>query len=98
VLNFKLGKTGLNPRYEVFDRLQLERAGNFAVGSDRGNLTSDEREYIHLLKLLVSEYEEKHHIPDIYGVNLLKVLIETNILSKYYATQLPSSFEKFIIC
>jgi HTH-type transcriptional regulator/antitoxin HigA len=51
---------------------------------DRGNLTSDEREYLHLLGLLVSEYEEKHHpIPDIYGVNLLKVLIEErNLLQK----------------
>ncbi len=51
---------------------------------DRDNLTSDEREYLHLLGLLVSEYEEKHHpIPDIYGVDLLKVLIEErNLLQK----------------
>lgn len=44
---------------------------------DRGNLTPDERDYLHILGLLVQEYEEIHYpIPDIHGVELLKVLME----------------------
>ncbi|MCL1468779.1 helix-turn-helix domain-containing protein [Argonema galeatum] len=44
---------------------------------DRGTLTDDERDYLHLLGLLVSEYEEIHYpIDDIFGVALLKALIE----------------------
>ncbi|MGK7875745.1 MAG: type II toxin-antitoxin system HigA family antitoxin [Xenococcaceae cyanobacterium] len=56
----------LNATQEVIDSLL-----------DRGNLTPDERDYLHLLGLLVSDYEERHYsLPDIYGVELLKVLIE----------------------
>jgi HTH-type transcriptional regulator/antitoxin HigA len=44
---------------------------------DRPQLSLDERDYLNLLGTLVYEYEEKHvHIPDIYGVELLKVLID----------------------
>lgn len=44
---------------------------------DQENLNEDERDYLHLLGLLVSEYENKfYNIPDIYGIDLLKVLIE----------------------
>lgn len=44
---------------------------------DQEKLTPDERDYLHLLGLVVSEYEEKnYHVPNIYGVELLKVLIE----------------------
>lgn len=44
---------------------------------DRGTLTDDERDYLHLLGLLVSEYEEIHYpIDDIFGVALLKALME----------------------
>ncbi len=50
---------------------------------DQGNLTIDERDYLHLLGLLVSEYEDVNYpIPDIYGVELLKVLIEEHNLTK----------------
>ncbi|GBF81531.1 helix-turn-helix domain-containing protein [Aphanothece sacrum] len=44
---------------------------------DRGKLTQDERDYLHLLGLLVTEYEEVHHsIPDISGIEVLKTLLE----------------------
>lgn len=44
---------------------------------DARNLTSDQQEYLNLLGMLISEYEEKNvEVPDIYGVNLLNVLIE----------------------
>lgn len=44
---------------------------------DQKSLTLEERDYLSLLGSLVSEYEQKHHpIPDIYGVELLKVLTE----------------------
>ncbi|MBD2005225.1 MULTISPECIES: helix-turn-helix domain-containing protein [Cyanophyceae] len=48
---------------------------------DQRELTSDERDYLHLLGLLVSEYEDIHYpIPDINGVDLLKVLMEESNL------------------
>jgi HTH-type transcriptional regulator / antitoxin HigA len=44
---------------------------------DKSELSADEREYLSVLGSLVSEYEQKYHpIPDISGVDLLKVLIE----------------------
>lgn len=39
-------------------------------------LSPDEQDYLNLLGTLVYEYEEVHHpVPDIYGVELLKVLM-----------------------
>jgi HTH-type transcriptional regulator / antitoxin HigA len=56
---------------EVIDRLL-----------DQSELTDEEEEYLHLLGTLVSEYEQTlEPIPDIYGVELLKVLIEERGLS-----------------
>lgn len=44
---------------------------------DKGELTPDERDYLHVLGMLVCEYEQTlEPIPDIYGVELLKALIE----------------------
>lgn len=44
---------------------------------DRGYLTEDEKDYLNLLGALVYEYEQKQSpLPDIYGVDLLKCLIE----------------------
>lgn len=44
---------------------------------DQERLTPDERDYLHLLGLVVSEYEEHHYpVADIHGVELLKVLLE----------------------
>ena len=44
---------------------------------DKGELTEDERDYLNLLGTLIEAYEEQAvEIPDIYGVDLLKVLIE----------------------
>jgi len=43
---------------------------------DKGELTPDEQDYLNVLGTLVYEYEERHKlIPDIHGVELLKVLI-----------------------
>lgn len=55
----------LNATQEVIDGL-----------IDKGDLTSDERDYLNLLGTLVYEYEEEHYpMPDIHGVELLKVLL-----------------------
>lgn len=44
---------------------------------DRAPLTSEEEDYLNVLGALVYEYEQtKEPIPDIHGVELLKVLIE----------------------
>ena len=44
---------------------------------DRPQLTQDERDYLNVLGALVYKYEEEHvEIADIYGVELLKALIE----------------------
>lgn len=48
---------------------------------DRAPLTLDEEDYLHVLGTLVYEYEQTlEPIPDIHGVELLKVLIEDNNL------------------
>jgi HTH-type transcriptional regulator/antitoxin HigA len=51
---------------------------------DKGELTEAEEDYLNLLGILVHEYEEKQElVPDIYGVELLKVLIsELNLKQK----------------
>jgi HTH-type transcriptional regulator/antitoxin HigA len=44
---------------------------------DKGELSKEERDYLHVLAALVYDYEQKQEpIPDIHGVELLKVLIE----------------------
>ncbi|MCY7385207.1 MAG: transcriptional regulator [Microcoleus sp. CAN_BIN18] len=44
---------------------------------DKGELTPDERDYLNVLGTLVYEYEQTlEPIPDIYGIELLKALIE----------------------
>jgi HTH-type transcriptional regulator / antitoxin HigA len=44
---------------------------------DAGQMSADRREYLNLLGMIIHEYEEKTvEIPDIYGVELLHVLIE----------------------
>ncbi len=44
---------------------------------DKSELTPDEHDYLNLLELLVYEYEQTlEPIPDIYGIELLKALIE----------------------
>ncbi|MEG3990787.1 transcriptional regulator [Microcoleus sp. S28C3] len=43
---------------------------------DKGELTSDERDYLNVLGTLVYEYDQTlEPIPDIYGIELLKTLI-----------------------
>lgn len=43
---------------------------------DRGELIPEESDYLNVLGTLVHEYEHQEAIPDIYGVELLKALIE----------------------
>ena len=44
---------------------------------DRNELTPDEQDYLNVLGTLVYEYEQKNEaIPDIFGVELLKALID----------------------
>jgi len=44
---------------------------------DSGEITSEKKDYINVLGMLVHEYEEKHIlIPDLSGVELLKALID----------------------
>jgi HTH-type transcriptional regulator / antitoxin HigA len=60
----------------------LQQAQN-AVNSilDQGPMGQEEHEYINVLGTLIHEYEQIHHpVPDIYGVELLKILIEENEL------------------
>ncbi|MEH1909092.1 helix-turn-helix domain-containing protein [Nostoc sp.] len=46
---------------------------------DSAPLTSDEKDYLNILGTLVHEYEQTQQpVPDIYGVDLLQVLIEEN--------------------
>ena len=48
---------------------------------DRDPLTPDESDYLNVLETLVYEYEQTQEpIPDIHGVELIKVLIEDNDL------------------
>ncbi|MBD2731829.1 transcriptional regulator [Nostoc sp. FACHB-892] len=51
---------------------------------DKGELTEEEEDYLNLLGMVIYEYEEKQElVPDIYGVELLKVLIaELNLKQK----------------
>jgi HTH-type transcriptional regulator / antitoxin HigA len=51
---------------------------------DKGELTESEEDYLNLLGILIYEYEEKQDlVPDIYGVELLKVLLgELNLKQK----------------
>ncbi len=44
---------------------------------DKGELAEEEEDYLNVLGMLVYEYEEQQDlIPDIYGIELLKVFIE----------------------
>jgi HTH-type transcriptional regulator / antitoxin HigA len=50
---------------------------------DKSELSADEQEYLSVLGSLISEYEQKYHpIPDIFGIELLKVLIEEQSLKQ----------------
>jgi HTH-type transcriptional regulator / antitoxin HigA len=43
---------------------------------DKGDLTTDEQDYLNVLGTLVYEYEQKQEqIPDIHGVELIKALL-----------------------
>ncbi len=65
------------PPRNITNKQQLE-ATQEVIDSllDGHELTTDESEYLNLLGVLIWEYEQSQEpIPDIYGVELLKVLI-----------------------
>lgn len=72
------------PQRKINSEEELEATQQIIDGLlDQKNLTRDERDYLHLLGLLVSEYEDEHYpVPDIYGIDLLKVLIAEREISK----------------
>ncbi|WP_242055399.1 MULTISPECIES: helix-turn-helix domain-containing protein [Nostocales] len=44
---------------------------------DKGELGEEEEDYLNILGMLIHEYEEQQDlVPDIYGIELLKVLVE----------------------
>lgn len=50
---------------------------------DRRELSIDEQDYLNVLGMLVYEYEEKYiEIPDIWGIELLKALLEESNLKQ----------------
>ncbi len=50
---------------------------------DKCSLTEDERDYLNLLGLLIHEYEETQElVPDIFGVEILKVFMEEQNLKQ----------------
>ncbi|CAO5033931.1 Transcriptional regulator [Microcystis aeruginosa] len=50
---------------------------------DKPQLTAEEREYLNVLGALIYEYEENQEpIPDIYGLELLKFILEARNLQK----------------
>ena len=51
---------------------------------DKLQLTIEEKEYLSVLAVLIYEYEEKNQklIPDIYGIELLKTILEERSLQK----------------
>ena len=50
---------------------------------DKPQLTAEEREYLNVLGSLIYEYEENQEpIPDIYGIELLKFILEERNLQK----------------
>ena len=50
---------------------------------DKSQLTAEEREYLNVLGSLIYEYEENQEpIPDIYGIELLKFILEERNLQK----------------
>ncbi len=57
---------------EDLEKIQ-EIVGNLL---DKRELTEDEEDYLHLLGILIEEYEEKEDlVPDIYGIELIKALM-----------------------
>ncbi|TRU45710.1 MAG: transcriptional regulator [Microcystis aeruginosa Ma_QC_Ch_20071001_S25] len=50
---------------------------------DKPQLTAEEREYLNVLGALIYEYEENQEpIPDIYGLELLKFILEERNIQK----------------
>lgn len=64
-----------HPIRSTSDSIAIQRVVDCLL--DSSHLSPDQQEYLNLLGIIISEYEDKNtEIPDIYGVELLNVLIE----------------------
>ncbi len=77
------------PPRPIYDKEKLENTEKVIssfldkIILDKIQLTIEEREYLNVLGTLIYEYEENQEpIPDIYGVELLKFLLELKNLQK----------------
>ena len=77
------------PPRPIHDKKELENTERVVssfldkIRLDKLQLTIEEKEYLSVLGALIYEYEETYNvIPDIYGVELLKVVLEERILQK----------------
>ena len=76
--------TSFPPR-PIKDEEDLERVQTVVDSLlDKGELTESEEDYLNLLGIVIHEYESKQNlVPDIYGVELIKVLMmELNLKQK----------------
>jgi HTH-type transcriptional regulator / antitoxin HigA len=63
------------PIRSASDAIAVQRVVDALLDADR--LSPEQQEYLNLLGIVISEYEDKTvEIPDIYGIELLNVLIE----------------------
>jgi HTH-type transcriptional regulator/antitoxin HigA len=83
------------PPRPIYDKEELENTERVIssfldkIISDKIQLTIEEREYLNVLGALIYEYEENYEheenqepIPDIYGLELLKFILEERNLQK----------------
>ena len=77
------------PPRPIHDKEELENTERVVssfldkIRLDKIKLTIEEREYLSVLGALIYEYEETYEvIPDIYGIELLKFLLELKNLQK----------------
>jgi HTH-type transcriptional regulator/antitoxin HigA len=77
------------PPRPIYDKEKLENTERVIssfldkIILDKIQLTTEEREYLNVLGTLIYEYEENQEpIPDIYGLELLKFILEERNLQK----------------
>lgn len=72
------------PPRPIHDKEELENTEKVISSLiDKIELTIEEREYLSVLGALIYEYEETYEvIPDIYGIELLKVVLKERNLQK----------------
>jgi len=71
------------PLRRIKSEEELDKAEQFVESLFNKSLSLDEEDYLHVLCLIVEEYESKHHpIPSVSGVDVLKHLIDVNGLKQ----------------